>query len=527
MKTVTFGDAELFYRYDRGFAVAAKVLRFSSHAPRESDRYAVWVVQAVGAPTVPSTQEIGVADYAERTEARLLFEVPRGGAVWRVAAFAGRPPSPGWEVSARDYKSGVAQFLGDVVRVWCEGDHYALLTSRRAEYDYAGDAYLYFYRPAILATDNLLLARRAAVRVVYDYEGPGGKPRPAPVVVERRHGPRGRMSFFFPAKVAEIGEGEAVTLDAGYYAFVACHPLAEIEVQVGEGRYRHHYTEAPAPFAVVVEGTPWANAGYLLAAGLTARNAPQDEGRRRAPGDTILFKNGSRVFVDDGRPLATPGDVFLARGPAGGVYVAWNDVGWDATRGRYFSQCKVGKFAGAAVRKLFVDRWGEGWWEKPAYEIVGGVARFQNALWGGRRRLERGWRRTGWQVVWAAPPQDRVPADFDGGGAAVLMVPGDRTDLLRPGAVIRLGAKATVEPGPKEYVVAEAGAGVRHIEENSPYALDDNWRGVTTLFTWAVVLEVNRLGRSYAAVVRAELLGKYIAVALAPRQRYELWRWRG
>jgi len=523
MKTVTFGDDALFYRYDRGWQVASRGLRYSSHQPADSDGVALWFVQAVGDPTVPSTQEIGVADYAERTAGRLALALRQGGREFSALDLAGASPGAGWEVSARDLASGHFQGLGRVTAVWQKEAETWYRVDGVAAYDFPVGAYVYFYAPAVVAADNLYIPRRMRVRVEYDREHGWAGPRPAPVAVHRRTARRGKTSFYFAEQVAEVGEGEAATLDAGYYAFAACHPLQDISVVVNGDEYTHHYNEAPAPFAVVVEG---ADAhGQLLTAGLTVRNEPQPAGRDAAPGPSRLFRDGAPVKADDGREVATPGDIYLARA-GGDVYVAWNDAAFDGAHRAWFGQCKLGRLQGSEVRKLFVDRWGPTWHEKPAFELAGGVARFGAALYGGRRRLERRWVRTGPQTVWAAPPQGDVPEGYDGGRAAVFMVAGDRTDLLQAGDVVRLGREAAGAPAPREYVLAEVDAGVRHINEDSPYALDDSWRGITAVFTWGALLEVDRTGLAYDDQVRLEVLGKYVSVAKGMTSRHELWRFR-
>jgi len=117
MKTVTFGDDALFYRYDRGWQVASRGLRYSSHQPADSDGVALWFVQAVGDPTVPSTQEIGVADYAERTTGRLALALRQGGREFSALDLAGarRPDGRRRALRARRGVVGLSA-LGDELR---------------------------------------------------------------------------------------------------------------------------------------------------------------------------------------------------------------------------------------------------------------------------------------------------------------------------------------------------------------------------------------------------------------------------
>ncbi len=521
MKAVRFHDADLFYRYDKGYAVASTSLRYFSYQPRESDRYARWFVQAVGDATVPSTQEIGIADYADRTEGVTTRATPRAARTFAAYIVEGKPPQLGWEAAARDLSSGHYQNLGRVLDIGAGDGETFFVVEYVATYDFPAGTYLYFYAPQILATDNLFLPRRAAVRVQYDYpQGTGGPPA-APVAVQRRDARRGKSSEYFCSRVAEIGEGEAVTLDAGYYAFIACPELRDIEVEIYDEVYVHHYNEPPAPFEVIVG--PDESPGYLLTAGLACRNGPQDAARRAAPGETTLCKDGSPMKTSEGRVVATRGEVYLGRAGVN-VHVGWNDHGFDAATRTWFGQCKLGRFDGAVVHKLFVDRRGPVWFGKPSYELAGGLARWGNVLYGGRRRLDRNWLKTRLRVVWAAPPQGNLPEGYDGGRAAVLLVPGDRTELLRPGDVIRLGHTADGAPAPKEYVIAEAGADVRYLGADNPYSLDDGWRDVTAVFTWAAILEVDYGDLSYDDQVRYEVLGKYISVARGAAARHELWR---
>jgi len=517
MRIVNFDDGDLFYRYDKGFAVESKGLRFSSHQPRTSDRYAHWFVQSVGMPAVPSTQEIGVPDYEARDEGVLAYPLARGGdrlalTSWTIA------PGVGWELGVRETGRGYCQGLGKVTTVVFQGGVIWITFTTASDYDFAAGSRAYFYQPTMVASGNLFIPHRMPVRVEYDYSQGF---RTAAVAVHRRNTPTGAPSFFFGTQIAEIGEGEAVTLDAGYYAFVACHSLEDVALEIEGTRYTHHYNEPAAAFAVRLEGVR--GDGYLLRRGLTVRQAPQDTARYTAAGPATLFRDGVRVAVNDGRPLETRADIFLAtEGPA--VHVAWNDHGFDGTSRAYFPQCKVAALEGTRARKLFVDRSGPRRLGTPAYEIEGGVAVFRNALYGGRRTLGRNWVRTGLRIVWAAPPQDNLPLDYDGGRAGVVMVPGDRTDLIKAGDILRLGISAGGEPLPKEYVVAETNAGGRVVSSHDPYALDDTWRGVTAVFTWAVVLEAGRGDKTLAGQIREEFLGKYISVSRGIETKHEVWR---
>ncbi len=521
MKIVNFTDDDLFYRYDKGWAVRAKSLAYTSHQPRASDRYAHWFVQAVGDATVPSTQDIGVADYETRTEASLTAELKRGGTYLRANLVSGETPAVGWELGVRELDGGPFQGLGRVAWLVVLGSTLHVRFDVPADYTFPVGARVYFYAPAAVASDNLFIPRRMPVRIAYDYPQGLAGPRPAAVAVQRRDTRRGKSSYFFPAQVAEVAEGEAVVLDGGYYAFVACHPLEDVEVDVDGELYTHHYNAAAAPFSVIVEGAP--AGGYLLREDLTTRNEPQAADLYSSCGKSTLCRAGVPVKVNDGRPLSTRGEIFLCR-RAADTYVGWNDFGFDERSRTYFPQCKLGTFAGGVVHKVFVDRWGESWCRTPGYELEGGVTRYGNALYGGRRGLARNWVRTGLQIIWAAPPQEFAPDDYDGGRAAAFMVPGDRRELFAAGDIIRLAPTAAAEPLPKEYVIAEVGAGARLIAGDSPYALDDSWRGVTAVFTWVVMLDVGREYKTYAAQVRAEVLGKYIAVAKGEETRHEVWR---
>jgi hypothetical protein len=521
MRVLTFYDADLFHRYDKGWAVRSKTLRFSSHQPPASNAYAVWTAEAVGDPTIPSTQEIGVPDYAERTEGTLAYPLAAGAKTLAVNISAGAPPAVGWELDVRDLASGFHQGLGRVVTRVVIDDQLWLTCEKAAARAFAAGARVYVYAPAVLCTDNLFLPRRQAVRVEYEYGVGLAGPRPASVAVHRRNTVRGKPSLYFATQVAEIGAGEAAVLDAGYYAFVACAELGDVAYKEGEEEYTHHYNEAAAAFYVVGEAAR--APGYLLHAGLTVRQTPQPENGYAAPGLPTLYLGANPAHLTTGGVLATRGDIFLAGGAAA-TYVGWNDHGFDDQSRCWFGQCRLGELTGGAVRELFVDRWGSSWYTAPAYELGDGLAVRGGALYGGRRRLERRWVRTGWQVVWAAPPQGNLPAGYDGGSAGVLMVPGDRTDLLQAGAVLRLGETATGEPHAKEYVVAEASTGVRAIGEYDPYALNDEWRGITAVFSWAVVMELGHSYATLAAQVRAELLGKYLTVGQGPTARHELWR---
>jgi hypothetical protein len=517
MRIVTFDDGDLFYRYDKGVAVQSKDLRFGSHQPRASNAYAYWFVQAVGMPAVPSTQAIGVPDYEARDAGLLAYTLARGGDRLALSSWT-NVPGVGWELGVREEGRGYCQGLGKVTATILGAGVIWVTFEIASDYNFAAGSFVYFYRPAIVASGNLFIPRRMPVRVEYDY---GAGRRPAAVVVHRRDTAAGSPSFFYGTQIAQIGEGETTTLDAGYYAFVACHPLETVAVDVDGTSYTHHYNEPAAPFAVRLEGVR--GDGYLLRRGLTVRQAPQAADGYAAPGPATLYRDGVQVAVSDGRPLATRGDIFLA---AEGTIprIAWNDHGFDGPSRTYFPKCKVAVLAGTRARKLFVDRSGSQWFGTPAYEIEGGVAVFRNALYGGRRTLGRNWVRTGLRIVWASPPQDNLPFDYDGGRAAVVMVPGSRPDFFAAGDVIRLGTSATGEPLPKEYVVSETNAGGRVIGLHSPYALDDTWRGVTAVFTWAVVLEVSYGDKTLANQIREEFLGKYISVSRGIETKHEVWR---
>jgi hypothetical protein len=524
MKNVYFHDGDIFYRYDRGCAVRAKSLRFNSHKPRESDGYARWFVYAVGDPTVPSTQEVGVPDYDERTEASLSAPLLRGGTYLRAGLVSGQPPAAGWEVGARNLGNGTYQGLGTVRWIAAVGGALHVRFDAPADYNFPVGTRVYFYRPAVVASDNLFVPRRMRVVVEYDYPQGLAGPRAAPVEVHRRDTRRGKSSYYFADRVARLDAGEAGVLDAGYYAFVACHPLQDVEVKIDDVSYIHHYNEAAAPFHAILTGE--AAASYHLRAGLTTRNERQPADRLAPCGETTLYKDGAPVRADDGRTLKTRGDIYLAPGAGDDCYVAWNDHGFDGDTRTYFGQCKLARVTGGVARKLFVDRWGPSWFAKPAYELEGGAAFHRGALYGGRRAAGRNWLKTRLRAVWAAPPQDNLPGNYDGGRAAVFMVPGDRLELLRPSGVLRLGDAPAGEARPREYVIAEAEAGVRYIGEHSPYALDDSWRDVTAVFTWAVILEVGREFADREQQVRAEVLGKYVTVARGFRERHELWRFK-
>lgn len=517
MRTIPFGDDDLFYRFDKGVAVNSKNLRFSSHQPRESNSYAYWFVEAVGMPAVPSNQNIGVPDYEDREAGVLAHALARGGDRLALASWT-TPPAIGWSLGIRETGRGYCQGLGQVTAIVTRGGFLWIAFNGISDYDFAVGSFVYFYRSTIVATPNLFVPRRMPVRVEFDY-GPGR--RVAAVTVHRRNTPEGSPSFFFGTQIATIGEGDAATLDAGYYSFVACHSLEDVVLEIEGTAYTHHYNEPPAPFTIRLEGAR--GNGYLLRRGLTVRQTPPSGDRTVAPGAATLFRDENPIMVDDGRPLATRGDIFLAvSGTA--AYAGWNDHGFDAVSRTFYPRCKIAALEDIRARKLFVDRAGSTWSAAPAYELEGAAAVFRNNLYGGRRTLDRNWIHTGWRIVWAAPPQDNLPLDYDGGRAAVIMFPGDRTDLLKAGDIIRLGTAKDSEPLPKEYVVSEINAGGRIIGLHNPYALDDTWRGVTAVFTWAVVMEVGNGHPKLADQIRAEFLGRYISIGRGIATRHEIWR---
>ncbi|UCE26836.1 MAG: hypothetical protein JSW52_10900 [Candidatus Coatesbacteria bacterium] len=524
MKQVKFNDAALFRLYDKGIAVRSKTLSFHSHKDEDSDELARWTVEAVGYPHVYSTQEIGIPDHEVRTEGTIKGYYGRGTRIWAVKDLDDTPPTHGWEATVHDSITGYRQWLGKLLKITDADEGWTVECERPFGYPISSGSAAYFYRPGVLPTDNLLVPKLCDVEIRYEQEEGPASPVPAPVEIYRRFWRRGKTSFYFADKTGEVAEGETARLDAGFYAFVSQHELQDIEIKIDDEVYVHHYNEPASPFNVILKNV--AHPAYFLSAGLWVEQEPQDAKRFSAPGNPKAVIHGRPLYDTDGEPVEGAGGVFFGEGPNGAPWVGRNVVGFDPNPKVFVKGCALGRFDGARLDGKFNYRGEDDYLGLPPYELSGGMAAPPGELAGPRILTTRIWKRTRLQVVWAAPPgDDELPAGYDGGWAAVLMVPGDRTELLEEGDVIRLGAGPGDEPYPREYVVSESGAGVRYVDEDSPYALDDSWRGRTEVFTWLIILELDSSGDlTHDERVRLETLGKYISVARGWDVRHEVWK---
>lgn len=524
MKQTTFNDQALFHLYDKGVALRSKTLRFHSYKDEETDELARWTVETVGYPHVHSTQEIGIPDYEVRTEGTVKGYYGRGTRIWVVKDLDDTPPAHGWEATVHDSMIGYRQWLGKVLKVASTDEGWIIECERPFGYPIRSGAAAYFYRPGVLPTDNLLIPKLCTVEIWYEQEEGRASPVPAPVEIYRRFGRRGKTSFYFADKVAEVAEGDTVRLDAGFYAFVSQHELQDIEIKIDDEVYVHHYNEPPAPFDVVLRDV--VKPAYFLSADLWVEQVPQDSKRFSAPGKLKAVHNGKPMYDTLGRPVEAAGGIYLGREPGGAAWVARNVIGYDPNPKVFVKGCALGRFDGARLTEKFYYRGEDDYLSLPPYEFAGGMTETGDELVGARILTDRIWQKTRLQVVWAAPPgDDELPAGYDGGWAAVLMVPGDRAEFIEEGDVIRLGAGPDDEPYPREYVISESDAGVRYIDEDSPYALEDSWRGRTEVFTWIIILELDAFGDyTHDERVRLETLGKYISVARGWDTRHEMWR---
>lgn len=524
MKQITFDDSGLFRLYDKGIAVRSKKLCYHSHKPEESDELARWTVEAVGDPHVHSTQDIGVPDFEVRTTGSVKGWYDRGTRIWRVKDLDDTPPAHGWEATVHDEAIGFRQWLGKVLKVATTEGGWVVECERPFSVSVSSGTQAYFYRPGVLPSDNLFVPKLCTVGIWYDRKEGLAGPVPAPVEVYRRFWQRGKTSFYFADKVAEIPDGETIQLDVGYYAFVAQHGLQDLEVNIDEEKYVHHYNEPAAPFDVVLRDV--AKPAYFLAKGLWVEQLPQDYERRRAPGKSIVVHNGRTLFNDKDEKVDGDGGIYFGREPGGSVWIARNVVGYDHGPRVFVKGCKLGRFAGGGFSEEYDYRSTDEYLGLDTYEFTSGLAVVKDELVGARRLTERVWQRTRLQIVWASPPEsDDLPVGYDGGWAAAVMVPGDRTELIAEGDVIRLGRDTGEEPYATEYIVSESAAGVRRIGEDSPYALDDSWRDRIEVFTWFIILELDfDAGHDHEERVRLETLGKYISVARGWDVRHEIWR---
>jgi hypothetical protein len=524
LKLITFYDDTLLHLYDKGVAVRSKALRFHSHKDEESDEFARWTVEAVGYPHVHSTQEIGIPDYEVRTEGTVKGYYGRGSYIWVVKDLDDTPPAHGWEAAVHDSITGYRQWVGTVLKVAAAEDGWRVECELPFGFPVSPGAAAYFYRPRVLPTDNLLIPKLCDVEIWYAQDEGPASPVRAPVEVYRRFRRRGKTSFYFADKVAEIAEGETARLDVGFYAFVSQHELLDIEVKIDDDVYVHHYNEPPAPFDVVLRDVR--RPAYCFSAGLWVEQTPQDSNRYKAPGKLKAVLNSRPLYNSKGKPVEAAGGIYFGKEGCGAVWVARNVVGYDPDPKVFVKGCALGRFDGAFLTEKFYYRSESDYLGLAPYEFAGNIAATDDELVGARLLTDHIWLKTRLRVVYASPPDsDSLPVGYDGGWAAVLMVPGDRTELITAGDVIRLGDGPDVEPYPREYVVSESGAGVRYIPVNSPYALDDTWRGRTEVFTWLIILELDSEGDyTHDERVRLETLGKYISVARGWDTRYEMWK---
>ena len=264
----------------------------------------------------------------------------------------------------------------------------------------------------------------------------------------------------------------------------------------------------------------------MMTSWTAGRRSAQDSGRFQSAGKSAVILDGDPLLNTKGEKVEADGGIFFGREPGGSVWVARNIVGYDPAPRVFVKGCALGRLDDDRLSDKYYYRTSGRYLGLDAYEFTGDLAVAGKELIGARLLTDRVWHRTRLQIVWASPPEsDDLPAGYDGGWAAVIMVPGDHTGLIAEGDVITLGNGPDEEPVPREYVVSESSAGARYIPEDSPYALNDSWRDRTEVFTWFVILELDPSGGlEYDERVRLETLGKYITVARGRDTRHEMWR---
>jgi len=539
--TVQLTNANLFTLHDKGISIRSKSIDFDNRGYGGAvptydgvDYYADATTGTIGWGTPRHTvKECGPLKITPNTILgfRPVQVIRRGEREFKVYPGAVRI---GDIFFIYDKVNGAGKWenLGKIEDIKAKRGYCVIVTQYPTRYDRVftaiPSARPFVCKPEDVPVDNIFIAEPQEIAVEYLYPKDVGSVESETIYVEARKDKARGDNFFWPQDLGEITEDGKFKIDyVGYVSFASIRSMNEYASTGTEKKYK---ASESAPFKITLKGY---NPSFLIEDGFYTASRlqyhPPAHPCRNQPGPCRVLHNGADCYDNRGKRVESYGNIYLFKKNST-VYAAWNERA-EATRGRWFNKCKVGRWNGELFVIVFTDRWGNDYYKAPEIYIKSAI-KHKGYFYFGTRYYERNWIDTAMRIFYATKPIINISCrDYDGGLAAVGVVKGDKTDVISAGKIIRLRDTETANPKGKYYFISEVVTGTRYIGVGSGLwafgsCLAEGESAYLGQVTWFTLLSIDGHtvydSSSYEAQVAREVTGKYITLAAGRDERHQI-----